>query len=106
MSSTSRLALLTAAALVGATYVRADEPVRSAPRAADEVAQAKKKEPPKVDGKKKEPKKDGKDKDGKKDAEAKDVVIHVNGYGPYGIAYGYWPGPVLPGMWGGVWGGL
>jgi hypothetical protein len=25
---------------------------------------------------------------------------------PIGVAYGYWPGPVLPGMWGGVWGGL
>jgi hypothetical protein len=26
--------------------------------------------------------------------------------GPIGIAYGYWPGPVLPGMWGGTYGGL
>jgi hypothetical protein len=38
--------------------------------------------------------------------EVRHVRVVVNGYGPYGIAYGYWPGPVLPGMWGGVYGGL
>lgn len=32
-------------------------------------------------------------------------VVFFN-YAPIGVAYGYWPGPVLPGQWGGVYGGL
>jgi len=52
----------------------------------------------------------------KKEVEKKDIEIRIvrvqsvsiPGYMP-GIAYGwnyYWPGPVLPGMWGNGWGGL
>jgi hypothetical protein len=66
-----------------------------------------KKEPPKKEPKKGELKAPKELKiEIKKEVVARDVLFRVPGWAPIGVAYGYWPGPVLPGMWGGVWGGL
>jgi hypothetical protein len=64
------------------------------------------KEPPKLKVEGKEVRKvEIKVKEGKLPAPVTRVVVFT-GYGPYGVAYGWWPGPVLAGMWGGVYGGL
>jgi len=101
MTGKWRLAL--PALLVFPAYSLANENVGPAPRVVETVAlQDVKKEPSKL---KVEMKKEGKlPAPGEVDVKVRVVV--VNGYGPYGVAYGYWPGPVLPGMWGGVYGGL
>lgn len=101
---TGKWRLIFPALMVVPALAMADEVVGPTPRVVETVAlQDAKKGPPKL---KMEMKKEGKlPAPSKVDVREIRVVV-VNGYGPYGVAYGYWPGPVLPGMWGGVYGGL
>jgi hypothetical protein len=82
------------AIFAGATPARADSALTT-------IASEQVKQPAK--DVKKEPKKEAK-KEPKKEAKKEIVVVvrRIETAGPHG----YWPGPVLPGMWGGVWGGI
>jgi hypothetical protein len=77
-------------------FALADTTVGPLPRVVETVAlQDAKKEPPKLKVEVKE-----------KKVDVFTARVTLFNFAPIGVAYGYWPGPVLPGMWGGVYGGL